>query len=113
MSVYVVSLHVDGIIVKVFPESDSMLDSSDIGNSDLPFIGGFYTTRTVWSKTKATAIKKIKSMILKDWATGKYANINTGSSFRIEVEDVYKISIWTWITNPFPNKGYIFYSEDQ
>ncbi len=112
MPIYVVELHADGISIKLESENSAFLELPDSKNDDGLTIKGFVTHRVVKATSEDIAVKKVIKMVLKDWTSDDYANINTGQLPNIEVMDVYRINLWTWFTTHHSNKGYSFYMED-
>ncbi len=113
MPIYVVELHADGIFIKLEPENSAFLELSVSKNVACKAIKGFVTHRVIKAKSEDIAVKKVIKMVLDDWTSDEYASINTGQLPNIEVEDVFRISLWTWLTSRCSNGGgYSFYMED-
>lgn len=110
--IYVVELHADGILIELKSENSAFLGVPVSKNSDSMAIRGFFTHRVVKAKSEDVAVKKVTKMVLDDWTSDEYANINTEQKPNIEVENVFRISLWTWLTTRPSNKGYSFYIED-
>lgn len=76
-----------------------------------PSITGFFTTRLVRAETAAEAEKKAKAMIISEWTSGEYSEVNTGLIPLLSIEKTFESSFWKYLR--FKNRGYTFYAPDE
>jgi len=64
-----------------------------------PPITGFFTTRFITAHSTDEAAEKAKSIVLKDWTSGRYAadNLNYRSAPRLAIMELSKASLFTWL----------------
>jgi len=71
---------------------------------------GFYCTRLIKATNADEAILKSKEMVLHQWTSQEYAEINKGAVPLLEVDSLDEASFFSRLT--FKNTGHVFYPEE-
>jgi len=95
MAYFRILLHGEGIFI---PADDS-------------HAAGFYTTRHIKAASEGEASEKAKALVLHEWKSGPYAQVNRGNIPHLEIESTARISLIDWLRSP--NKGYTFYGPEE
>ena len=110
MPIYVVELQGDNITIDLKPMNMSILNLPTRKVCGYTEIKGFFTHRIIKADTKNDAVANALSMVLQEWVSEGFSDVCNNKP-NIKVENVYKISFWSWLTRRHTNKGFSFYSE--
>ena len=75
-----------------------------------PAIVGFYTSRIVWSNTRANAEQKALGSVKELWTTGRYASRPSAARLALSVSESGPASLSQWFFAP--NKGHAFFAAE-
>ena len=71
---------------------------------------GFHATRLVRGSSEEDAARLAKERICAEWADPRYSRTNLGEPPVLHTDSVARTSLLDRLT--FPNKGHVFYAED-
>ncbi len=72
---------------------------------------GFFTTRWCRAASQERAAERGKALLRKEWTTGRSARLNRGTPPSLEIDSIWRISLFDiWRA---PNQGHTFYSDDE
>ena len=90
-----------------------LIEGSDLripGEPGSSPIVGFFTSRVVWSHTKASAESKVLRSVEKLWAEGSYSAQPSASQLKLSVSESGPASLKQWLVAP--RKGHTFFPEE-
>src|SRR5262245_61599892 len=90
---------------RVLIEGSNLSIPSEAGS---PPIIGFFTSRVVWSGTRAQAEAKVLRSIERQWARGTYAAKPSASQLKLSVSESGLASLRQWLSAP--RSGHAFFS---
>lgn len=92
---------------RVLIEGSNLSIPGEAGGSP---IVGFFTSRVVWSDTKANAESKVLHSVEQLWASGSYAAKPSASQLKLSVSESGPASLGQWFSAP--RKGHSFFSAE-
>lgn len=96
MPYFRVTFHGHGIKFQIEGESRSIV--------------GFYCTRQIKAPTVDAAVQAAKEMVLHEWSSPEYSEVNKGTLPVLEVDSVEKVSFFSSLS--IKNGGHTFYPEE-
>lgn len=92
---------------RVLIEGSNLDIPNEVGD---PPIVGFFTSRVLWSNSKADAEIKALNSVKQLWERGGYFTKSSAGQLALSVSESGPASLWQWLTAP--NKGHAFFAAE-